>query len=334
LTDEQIVEMEARPATTPATELLTQVGIVVVAHARADLAARCIQTLPSPVPCDRVVVVINDPAEVDPGEVEAVRERAVVVSPARRQGFGANLNLGVSRLPEEVEHLLLVNDDVEFLDGSVLKLLETLRDDARVGVVGPSLRQVHGKQPPLQPQFPTALRAALNMTVLPLGPAWAPLSRRAGVIAPDDPGELARKGWVIGAAMAVRMRAFREVGGFDEDFFLYYEETDFCYRVREAGWRIEWRSDAPVLHVHGSSTGDADLEDLFFQSERLYFRKRLGLLRAALLQAGLIALFTLSCAYNAACSVVRPGTRGRRLSLLRERWRLRLFWRGGSPAPR
>jgi GT2 family glycosyltransferase len=307
--------------------LASQLGAVIVAHKRADLARACVRTLPA-LARERIVVVINIPDHANPHDVAELSRAATVVSPARPQGYGANLNLGVSALPAEVSYILLVNDDVEFLEGSVPKLLETLRDDLRTGVVGPALRQSHGKQLPLQPQFPTALRAALNMAVLPLGPAWAPLSRRAGLIAPEEPAALASNGWVVGAAMAVRARAFREVGGFDEDFFLYYEETDFCYRVREAGWRITWRPDAPVLHLHGASTGSADLEDMFFQSERLYFRKRLGPLRAPLLQVGLVALFTLSCLYNAACCAVRPGSRQRRLSLLRERWRTRIFFRG------
>jgi N-acetylglucosaminyl-diphospho-decaprenol L-rhamnosyltransferase len=322
-----------RTATRATDDFVTLLGVVVVAHSRADLAAGCIRTLPASLPRDRAIVVINDPAATDRTEVESLRDRATVVSPVERQGFGANLNLGMSMLPADVEYVLLVNDDVEFLDDAVQTLLETLRDDARAGVVGPTLRQVNGKSPPLQPQFPTALRAALNMTVLPLGPAWTPLSRRAGLIAPDDPAELARNGWVIGAAMAVRARAFRDVGGFDEDFFLYYEETDFCYRLREAGWRILWRPDAAVLHLHGGSTGSASLENLFFRSERLYFRKRLGRVRSGLLQAGLMSLFALSCLYNAACAVVHPKSIRRRSALLRERWGIRIFLRGRHRPP-
>jgi len=315
-----------RAAIPPADDPLFRVGVVVVAHARADLAAGCVRSLPH-IPRERVVVVVNDRTAVEPSELHALRESATVVFPEKPQGFAANLNLGVSRLPGGLDYVLLANDDVEFLDESVQKLVETLRADARAGVVGPAVRQVNGKQPPLQPQFPTVLRAALGMAVLPLGPAWDPLSRRAGLIAPDDPVERGRNGWVIGAAMAVRMRAFEDVAGFDEDFFLYYEETDFCYRLRQAGWRILWRPDAPVLHLQGASTAGSGAEDAFFRSERLYFRKRLGPFRSALLELALIVIFALSCVYNAGYALVRPTSGRQRLALLRERWRTRIFLR-------
>jgi GT2 family glycosyltransferase len=312
------MESESRP------DVGEELGVVLVAHRRADLALKSIATLPA-LPRARCVAVINAPDLADAGELRSLSEVATVVSPERPQGYGANLNLGVRVLPREVKSLLLANDDVEYRPGTVAKLLETLREDPGVGIVGPAIRQLHGRQPPLQPQFPTRLAIALNMSVLPLGPAWDVLSRRAGLIPPDDPAERERNGWVIGAAMLVRTDAFHQVGGFDEDFFLYYEEIDFCYRLRETGWRIAWRADAPAEHLHAASTGGSHLPQVFFQSERLYYRKRLGRLRLALFEAGLVGIYAASWIYNVVLAVVRPATARRRLAMLRGRWATRMF---------
>jgi GT2 family glycosyltransferase len=306
-------------------EPVAELGVVIVAHARVDAAIRCIATLP-PLPPERIVVVVNAPARVPAEELDRVRGLATVVSPQHEQGYGANLNLGVRALAP-VRYLLLGNDDVEYAEGTVEKLVETLAADERVGIVGPAIRQQHGRQPPLQPQFPTRLAIALNMAVLPLGRAWQPLLRRAGTIAPENLEERGRNGWVVGAAMAVRAEAFAEVGGFDEDFFLYYEEVDFCWRVRAAGWRIAWRADAPADHVHAVSTGGTHLLDEFFAGERLYFRKRLGPARLALLDLGLIGITAASWAYNLGAAAVRPRSASARMDTLRERWRLRMFLR-------
>jgi GT2 family glycosyltransferase len=308
-------------------DLEAQLGVVLVAHKRADLALECIQTLPV-LPRERIVVVINAPDLTNPRAVERLREHATVAFPDQRQGYGANLNLGVRLLPSSARYLLLANDDVRFAEGSVFKLLETLQDDSQVGIVGPAIRQLHGRQPPLQPQYPTRLAIALNMTVLPLGPAWDPLSRRAGLIPPEDPDERARNGWVIGAAMLARADAFAEVGGFDEDFFLYYEEIDFCYRLREAGWRVAWRADAPAEHEHAASTGGSHLSQIFFESERLYYRKRLGLVRLAFFEAGLVGIYVASWMYNLVLAAIRPSSAAHRFAMLRSRWSTRMFLRG------
>jgi N-acetylglucosaminyl-diphospho-decaprenol L-rhamnosyltransferase len=319
---------EPSPGASPpsAAELVAELGVVLVAHARVDLALACIDTLPR-LPPERLVAVVNLPAAADPDGLAELGRRATVVSPDHAQGYGANLNLGVRALRLGVPYLLLANDDVEFGEGTVDKLLEPLDHDSRVGIVGPAITQVNGRQPPLQPQFPTRLAVALNTAVLPLGPAWQHLSRRAGLIAPADEDERARNGWVIGAAMLVRAEAFAAVGGFDEEFHLYYEEIDFCYRVRAAGWRIAWRADAPAVHVHASSTGGSHLARSLFASERLYFRKRHGAAALAVFEAALIGLYAVSWLYNVVVAVLRPTTARRRLDLLKARWGTRLFLR-------
>src|SRR5262245_9947767 len=88
-------------------------GAVVVAHARVDLAWRCVETLLTSVRPENVVVVINAPAQVkDPHDVAALKRQVTVVSPSEPQGYGANLNLGVRSLPPRLEFVLLSNDDM------------------------------------------------------------------------------------------------------------------------------------------------------------------------------------------------------------------------------
>ena len=305
-----------------------RVGAVVVAHARADLALRCIASLTPELEAPSIVAVVNAPALADQRDLERLRERSIVVSPASPQGFGANLNLGVAHLAACATMLLLLNDDVELVDGSMLRLVDTLDSDPGVAVVGPLVQQPTGKQPPLRPQFPTVVGACLRTTALPLGPLWDVLSRHSEMATARDPEP---NGWVLGAAMLVRAKAFHDVGGFDPDFFLYYEETDFCYRVRAGGWRMAWRDDAPVLHLHAGSTVGSDTAPLFFGSERLYYRKRLGRLRFALLELGLAAIFVADCIYNAAMAGLRPRTARRRLEQLRGIWSRRIFLRPSRP---
>jgi N-acetylglucosaminyl-diphospho-decaprenol L-rhamnosyltransferase len=222
--------------------------------------------------------------------------------------------------------VLLGNDDLEFADGSLAKLAATLKEHPQTAVVGPALVDADGRRQPGLVTAPSAWPIALEFArLLPLGSLWPSLERRARTSA-----SAAR--WISGAAMLMRADAFRTVGGFDEAFFLYFEETDLCVRLQDAGWNVEWRPDAPVVHLGGGSTGESNWT-LFLQSRRLYLAKRIGPVRLLALQTVLATVFVVGVAYNLFASVVRPASVGRRRELLREVWRWRPFLLGPRIAP-
>jgi N-acetylglucosaminyl-diphospho-decaprenol L-rhamnosyltransferase len=308
--------------------LARRTGVVVVAHARADLALRCVESLASSVTAESMVVVVNAPEAVEPAELTRLRQTVRVVSAPSRQGYGANLNLGVQSLPAGLEFLLLANDDLEFAEGAVEKLLGRLDEDPSIGIVAPALYTPDGSRSWAYAPFPTALGTLLSVAVVPLGRAGRRLAHRAGSDGPAPHGRTA-DGWVCGAAMLVRAAAFRGVNGFDEDFFLYFEEVDFCFRLRAAGWQIAWDADASALHVTGTSSIGRAFPHAFLQSRRLYFAKRLGRPRLVGLQGAQIVILVAGFVYNLLAATLRPVTARQRFSFLRSRFQdSRLFLLG------
>jgi N-acetylglucosaminyl-diphospho-decaprenol L-rhamnosyltransferase len=305
--------------------LAERTGTVFVAHARLDLVTRCLETLPE-LRRENTVVVLNAPETVDSVALDRLRVTATVVSPPAQQGYGANLNLGVRHLPPAVAWVLLANDDLEFAPESLARLVTTLEEHPSTAAVGPALVDSAGQPLPGLLTVPSAGPIALEFArLLPLGSAWSSLERRAR-------GSASAAKWISGAAMLVRADAFRSVGGFDEAFFLYFEETDLCVRLHDGGWAVEWREDAPVVHLGGGSTGASDWR-LFLQSRRLYLAKRIGGTRLLALQIALALVFVVGAAYNAAAAVLRPATARRRRELVREVWRWRPFLLGPRIAP-
>jgi GT2 family glycosyltransferase len=131
--------------------------------------------------------------------------------------------------------------------------------------------------------------------------------------------------WVVGAAMAVRVEALHGVGGFDEDFFLYFEEADFCYRLWANGWMVLTAQDASVVHLQGQSTAGTEYRAVFRQARRLYLIKRLGLVRWTMLELLFLFVLLATSAVSLASAVVKPGTASRRLQAMRECWNHRAF---------
>ena len=99
--------------------------------------------------------------------------------------------------------------------------------------------------------------------------------------------------WISGTSMLIRRQVFEQIGLFDEGFFLYFEETDFCHSARRAGWKTFYVADAPVTHLGSASTGLADpsrrLPRYWFDSRHRYLVKHHGRAYAALCDGAFVA---------------------------------------------
>jgi N-acetylglucosaminyl-diphospho-decaprenol L-rhamnosyltransferase len=308
-------------------------GAVVVAHGRLDLASRCVETLRVTIPPEHIVVVVNAPREVRDGQLAArLAEHVRVVSPPAPQGYGANLNFGVRLLPPGLRFAILSNDDIEFENGAVTRLREVLDANSRAGVAGPTLVDPSGSPQLSASEFPTALDALVRSAALPR--ALKSLvqridgrrqnrarTARSRVVAPDGTRSV---DWVIGAAMAVRLDAFLAVNGFDERFFLYFEETDLCDRLWASGWTVLSVPDARAVHAQGQSTGNPRYQAVFREARRRYLIKRLGLARWLLVELMYPVFFVVSV-LGLVTALTSPDTIAARLQAIRTSWGRRAF---------
>jgi N-acetylglucosaminyl-diphospho-decaprenol L-rhamnosyltransferase len=305
-------------------------GAVIVAHARVDLACRCVETLLRSVRPENVVVVINAPALVkDPNDVAALARQVKVVSPSEPQGYGANLNLGIRSLPPQLDFVLLSNDDVEFSHEWLRQVYGHFLASPQVGAVGFTLRDAAGAPLASTGEFPTVLDALIRSVAYP---SWMKrfVQRVDGRL--QKTRRLARRmaahegvvDWVIGAAMVVRRDAFLQIGGFDERFFLYFEETDLCDRLWTHGWFVLTATNASVVHLQRQSTGRAEYRAVFREARRTYLLKRLGLTRWLLLE--LLFPFALGVSLvTLVGALVKPSTFSDRVRAMRHSWSRRAF---------
>jgi N-acetylglucosaminyl-diphospho-decaprenol L-rhamnosyltransferase len=216
----------------------------------------------------------------------------------RRTGKAAN----DSRLIEEArgEFCLLLNEDSELQPGAVPALLGALRSDRQAAVAGAQLLSPEGRPVPCAWRLPTTESAVAGAFFL---------HRRLTV---ESGGDGTRPvGWVQSSAMLVRREAALEVGGFDPDFFVYSDETDFCKRLGDAGWRILYVPSARAIHHDQMAQDAAGAERRIVEYHRgrdRYLRKHLGPTRAVLLRPLLASPYLL----RALAALVLPGHSARR----------------------
>jgi N-acetylglucosaminyl-diphospho-decaprenol L-rhamnosyltransferase len=215
---------------------------------------------------------------VDHGSTDGTRElvrtrfpEAILVEQENR-GLGAGWNAGMSR--GVAEYVLLLNADA-WLVGDALERLVAFADSRPdVAYVGPRLLNPDGSLQRSVRSFPTVWRLATEYLFLR---KLAPRSRAlnafyAGGFAHD---EVREADWLMGACMLVRRAAVDEVGGLDERFFLFNEETDWCYRFRQAGWSVVFYPAAEVFHVGGSAHGGRFFRELV-RGQLLFLQKHHG----------------------------------------------------------
>jgi GT2 family glycosyltransferase len=197
--------------------------------------------------------VVVDHGSTD-GTVEFVRDRfpSVRVVEQENRGLAAGWNRGIRETAGD--YVLILNADAWALDDAVARLAAFADAWPRTAVVGPRLRHPDGRLQPSVRGFPTPWRLATEYLFLrKLAPRSSALN--SFYASGFDHAGVREADFVMGAVMLVRRTAIDEVGPLDEDFFLFSEETDWCYRFRRSGWHVLFTPDAEFAHVYGAAHG-------------------------------------------------------------------------------
>ena len=189
-------------------------------------------------------IIIVDNASTD-GTEEMVREdfpEARWLRNRENRGFAAAVNQASAMASGDF--LLLLNSDARLLPGQMEKLVSFMKDQPAVGIIGPQLVYEDMRPQRSTAHVPTLLREAVPEFVLRLFFPGAHGAREKGAL-PRDAESL------IGAAIVIRADLLRALGGLDERFFFFLEETDLCVRARQKGLRVVFFPDARVIHLQG-----------------------------------------------------------------------------------
>ncbi|MDO8621280.1 MAG: glycosyltransferase [Candidatus Levybacteria bacterium] len=195
-------------------------------------------------------------------------------------GYGKGLNQGAS--VAKGEYLLLANPDVKFAANSIKYLLGKMESNSKIGVIAPQL--IGEKENILQSISGMPYLSQSLFAFSFLGKIWRknPFSAKYHNINLDRNKEQ-EVDVVGGACMMVKKSIFDKVGGFDERFFMYFEEADFCFRIKKMGYKILYFPKTKATHSVGRSTQDkAWIEKTFEQSRFKFFKKYHGLIPALL----------------------------------------------------
>lgn len=317
------------------------IAVVIVSYKSGALTVDALRSIASEraTPGLTVRAVVVDNASGDTPQIaQAVAANhweswVLLITAPRNGGFAYGNNLGLEQVYAQrpPDYVYLLNPDTQLRAGAIGGLVRFLEERPAVGIAGSSFENDDGTDWPMAFRFPT-LFSEID-TGVSAGLVTRAL-RRWVVAVPMDrfPQQVA---WVSGASMMVRAAVLEAIGGLDENYFLYFEEPDFCYRASRAGFSTWYVPTSRVMHMGGQSTkvhsviGPERLPPWWFESRRRYFVLRYGVARAMVIDV--VAVFAYSLGL---CKRILLGRRRSAVShYIRDLLRHSVLWRANRTIP-
>jgi len=248
-------------------------SIIIPTYNTRELTRQCIQTLLLDPPKLSFEIIVVDNHSSDQ-TLEALIKDFPKIQLLRNES-----NLGFSKACNRAakvasgQFLCFLNSDTMHSGPAITRLAEWLRQNPQTGIAGPELRSPDGRLIQMSWVWNPILEGELFQQYL------APYSLRRSAFKRWCVGWLQRKSRhvsiICGACLMIRREAYDQIHGFDEDFELYFEDSDLCYRCGKAGWNIDFVADAKITHHLGQSTsGRWSVASLIYQQSHLaYYRK-------------------------------------------------------------
>lgn len=269
-------------------------SVIIVSYNTREILKKCLTRLQGGRPLIPMEVIVIDNASTDHSVtmLKAYFPEVRLVTNTSNRGFAVACNQGLRKA--RGSYILFLNPDCFVQQDALQRVVNFMWHHSKVGICGGLLVNPEGVQQPSARKFPNLLTKAITLSGLGRlfpnsklvnGHDFLPTEALSGQMETD---------WVPGAFAMCRREALEEVGGFDERYFLYYEETDLCRAVKLKGWQVYVVPQAVVVHIGGASskTTNENIDPQAAQitryrmlSEWLYFRKNHGLLGVAV-QAG------------------------------------------------
>jgi N-acetylglucosaminyl-diphospho-decaprenol L-rhamnosyltransferase len=235
------------------------VDVVIVGYHSRDLVMACLDSLPAAADGAVVSATVVDNGSND-GTVEAVKARGDgtrVIDMGSNTGFAVANNAGMAR--GTGRYVLVLNPDTVVSPGALRTLVEFADRHRGAGVVAPRLLNADGTRQLTGRAFPTPAAGLFGRRSLLT--RWFPNNRWSRAFLAErehvEDGRPFEVDWVSGAAMLVPRSVHAETAGFDEDFFLYWEDTDWCRRIKDAGYSVWCVPAATVVHDEGGTRNHA-----------------------------------------------------------------------------
>jgi len=294
------------------------ISIIIVNWNTRQLLLNCLASIFSTVQHVSFEVIVADNGSTD-GSVEAVSSAypmVNIIANSSNLGFAGANNQAMRRMAGK--YAILLNSDTLFKEHALDRMFHFMEHHPEAGICGPQLLNTDGSKQNSVGDFPHVLTEFISSALIRiLFPETYKKARKTKRLVFEAPSAV---DFIVGACMMVRKKAIDAVGMLDDDFFFLYEETDWCFRMRRAGWVVYHLPDVEIYHMGGQSMKEINLRARVesWRSRYLFFRKNLHL--SPLAWSALLLLGFAQNAYQFIAYSLMNVLTGFSIKRLRRRW--------------
>jgi GT2 family glycosyltransferase len=233
-------------------EEIKKLSIIIVAYNSFGYLRKCLDSIYSYPPETSFDIIVVDNASSD-GTGKYIKNRrpgVILVSNEKNKGFAAASNQAINAT--DSRYILLINSDCEVFEGSIERLVDYFEKIPEAAIAGPKIINSDGSLQYSCRRFPSFFGAAVHTILTHIYPD-NPFSKKYKLVdvSREEPFSV---DWVSGSCMMIRRSAIEETGLLDENYFMYVEDIDICYRMWQKGWEVHYMPHSEVLHHIGGSS--------------------------------------------------------------------------------
>ncbi len=235
-------------------ENVDSVSIIIVHYGDIKYLKRCLTSIFKNTSCTKIsveIVIVSNKSLIAMGEIEDIpasfKGKIKVIHSTKNLGYAGSINLGLKHSMGSV--IVILNNDIEVTPGWLESLIECLAQDEEIAGCQGKILSLSDKD-----RFDVAGAAGAYLDKY----GYTFFRGRIFDVLEKDSGQYDNKievFWICGVSMAIKKRVFNKVGFFDEDFFMYGEEIDWCWRARLSGYKFFFTPDTTIYHTGSASTG-------------------------------------------------------------------------------
>lgn len=248
--------------------------IIIINYNSVEYTLNCIDSVKRHINCRVRIIVIDNNSKQLPDKIMKIYPNIDFIQNSENVGFGKAINLSLKFARSK--YIVLLNPDAAIIDHSFNNIFNYLDKHSQVAIAGPMILDHDGSIQGSARRFPTIWTSIFGRKS-PLTRLFPrnQMTKREFFCFNGDNQKPKSVDWVSGACMVIRTDILKYIGGFDDKFFMYWEDADLCKRLKESGWKIIYYPQAKIFHHTGKSSDTRPLSSIyhFHKSCYLYFKK-------------------------------------------------------------
>jgi GT2 family glycosyltransferase len=244
-------------------------SIIIVNYRSEKYLNQCLASIFAIWGQEHEIIVVNNDKDEALASISEKFPLVKIIQQPENIGFGAAHNVGIRHA--QGKYVLCLNPDTEALE-KIDVVLDYFEKNTSVAAIGLKLLNNSGQ-------------AQKWIAGTEINPRRLIKNKFLGDTLPKNGAKILQVDWVSGGAMFIKKEIFEAVGGFDENFFMYFEDMDFCKRVRQIGGEVFYFSNISLRHIEGgSSENKIKQKKYYYASQDYYFRKHFGLITSIIVK--------------------------------------------------